>query len=186
MRKILSWTLYNENNNIQILPVDNEDVPEILNMCVSVLNKVDNPERIKGYLGSATKWNLSKKCVLDGKIIGAYLLNEFPIQTMLDNCESLFKKGVFPKCDLGDYEKYRNLRGLHGLALVVLPEFQKIGAGKKLRDIPLHMGYDYIWGMHLKSLQNIDQWTRFGRRIVAEFTDKEEEVVYITIMDLAK
>jgi len=184
MRKILSWTLYNESVDAQILPVENEDVPEILEICAEALAHVDNPDRIKGYLGKATKWSLSKKCVLNGKIIGAYLLNEFPIQVMLDDCKRLFKEGKFSVCDFEDYEKYRTLRGLHGLALVVLPEFQKIGAGKKLRDVPLHMGYDYIWGMHLETLKNIEQWTNFGRKVLGKFTDDEDETVYITVMDL--
>ena len=186
MRKILSWTLYNENNNIQILPVEDTDVTEILNICAEVLSNVDNPERIKGYLGRATKWNLSKKCVLNGKIIGAYLLNEFPLQVMLDDCKRLFNEGKLVQCDFEDYEKYRTLHGLHGLALVVLPDFQKIGAGKKLRDVPLHMDYDYIWGMHLETLQNIEQWTNFGRKVLGKFTDEENETVYITVMDLLK
>ena len=183
MRKILSWALYNESNTPQILPVENADIVTILDMCVEVLSNVDNPERIKGYLGRATDWNLSKKCVLNGEIIGAYLLNEFPLQIMLDNCKRSIPVGEY---DFKDYEKYRTLRGLHGLALVVLPEFQKIGAGRKLRDVPLHMDYDYIWGMQLKSLQNIEQWTNFGRKLIGEFLDEEKETVYITLMDLDK
>ena len=147
MKNILSWILFNENNDSQILPIENSDIPEVLNVCAEALQHVDTPDNIKQYLGKATKWSISKKCVLDGRIIGAYLLNEFPLDRMLDDAREHCKVCDFPPEE--EYEKYHNLRGLQGLALVVKPEFQKIGAGKKLRDVPLHMGYDYIWGMHL-------------------------------------
>lgn len=41
------------------------------------------------------------------------------------------------------------------------------------------MGYDYIWGQHFKTLYNIDNWKKFGRRVVAETED-----IYVTLMDL--
>ena len=41
-------------------------------------------------------------------------------------------------------------------------------------------------GMHLETLKNIEQWTNFGRRVLAKFTDDENETVYITVMDLDK
>lgn len=146
MKNILSWTTFNENSDYQILPIEISDKIEVLNICAESLKHVDNPERIKQYLGRATEWDISKKCVFNGKIIGAYLLNHFPVYKMLEDCERLFSEKKIPYFSSENYQKYRNLRGIHGLALVVDPAYQKTGAGKKLRDVPLTMGYDYIWG----------------------------------------
>ena len=60
-----------------------------------------------------------------------------------------------------------------------MPEYRDLGIGKKLRDYPLQLNFDYIWGQHLKGLQNIDNWTKFGRRIINNNGD-----LYITLMDL--
>jgi hypothetical protein len=45
------------------------------------------------------------------------------------------------------------------------------------------MGYDYIWGQHLKGLHNVDNWTKFGRRLVAD-GDINGEDMWVTLMDL--
>ena len=116
-----------------------------------------------------TDWNISKKCVLNGVIIGCYLFNEQPVSSMLDRC----------KCAVEDYSKYEDKRGVQGLGLALLPDYRGTGIGKEMRNIPLKMGYNYIWGRHSKGLHNVTQWTKFGRRIIGE-----NEHEYITIMDI--
>ena len=153
----------------QILPINLEDKEAIFEICIVCFSEVDSPEGIRSFLGSETDWSISKKCVLGDKVIGCYLFNTQPVSEMLDVCG----------CAKEDYTKYEGLRGLQGLGLALLPEYRGSGIGKMMRDIPLKMDVDYIWGRHLKGLHNISSWVKFGRRIIGE---NEEE--YVTIMDL--
>jgi GNAT superfamily N-acetyltransferase len=173
MRKIKSWDEFiNENFNPlqpRILPIEEEDIPEVLEVCVDAFQEVDTPEGIREFLGGETDWSISKKCVIGDKIVGCYLFNEQSVAVMLDECG----------CAKEDYEKYRELRGIQGLGLALYPDYRGSGIGRMMRSIPLQMGYDYIWGRHLKGLHNVDQWIKFGRRVIGE---NEEE--YVSLMDL--
>jgi hypothetical protein len=178
MIKLLRFTEFVNNSSINedfhserpiISPIEKEDIPEIIEICVDVFSDVDTPDGIREYLGANTDWSISKKCMIGNKVISCYLFNEDPVSSMLDECS----------CALEDYSKYDGLRGLQGLGLALLPEYRGAGIGKLMRDVPLSMPYDYVWGRHLKGLHNIDNWTRFGRRVIGE---NEEE--YVTIMDL--
>jgi GNAT superfamily N-acetyltransferase len=59
-----------------------------------------------------------------------------------------------------EYDELKNLKGVEGIALGVLPKFKNQGIGKKLIEYPKTLGIDYIWGYQLKSLQNIDNWLK--------------------------
>jgi hypothetical protein len=95
---------------------------------------------LKEYLMAVVNWDISKKLTLNDTIIGCYLLNEDKITDFLENCDSLKE----------DVSKYENLRGIQGVALALSKEFRDKGYGRKLREIPLQMDCDYIWGQHLK------------------------------------
>ena len=102
-----------------------------------------------------------------GRIIGGYF------------CEF----NNIPEFFLENGESYKGKVGIQGVALFLLPEFrgQKIGA--TLRVIPTEMeGVDYIWGQHLKSLGNVQNWTAFGRRVVSVSNYGSA----VTLMDLTK
>lgn len=158
----------NQTNTLIISNTSSNDAEECLNLCAIVFSDIMTPDEIKQFLKTSVNWNISKKATFGDKIIGCYLFNE----------DSVLE---FAEYQLEDLSKYKNLKGIQGLSLALLPEYRGSGIGKKLRDIPLHMNYDYIWGQHLKGLHNIDNWTKFGRRLVAESPDE-----YVTLMDLKK
>lgn len=170
---IKTWQQYiNENylpEKCEILGIEENDLNDILEICVEAFSDVDSPEGIRSFLSSEVDLSISKKCVMGGKIIGCYLFNTSPVSEMLDECG----------CAIEDYSKYEGLRPLHGLGLALLPEYRGSGIGKKMRNVPLTMDVDYIWGRHLKGLHNIDQWISFGRRVIGENDDE-----FVTIMDL--
>ena len=94
--------------------------------------------------------------VLDDEIVGAYLL----------------RKGVTPEVIkeipvLGTLHQNKR-KGYQGVALFVLPKYQGTGIGKSLRGIPESLGADFVWGMHYKDLNNMENWVRNGRAIVQE------------------
>lgn len=124
------------------------------------------PEEVKDYISSVANWSLSVKATMEDKIIGCYIFNEDSVME-------------FASCQKEDLSKYKDLKAIQGVGLAVLPEYQGTGTGKKLRDYPLHLNYDYIWGQHLKGLHNIDNWVKFGRRVVADCGD-----IFVTLMDL--
>ena len=66
-------------------------------------------------------------------------------------------------------EELEGLRGLEGVCLFLLPEYKGRGLGRKLRDCPklLKEQFDYIWGQHLASLDNLQNWVDFGNTHVA-------------------
>ena len=106
-------------------------------------------------------------------MIGCYLLNEEPVYE-----EPVYQDEKFEIFE--DLSSYNKKRSVHGVALALLPEFRGIGYGRLLCAFPCQpYKYDYIWGYHEKTLNNIAEWEKFGRRIVGE--SKE---CYVTLMDL--
>jgi GNAT superfamily N-acetyltransferase len=72
---------------------------------------------------------------------------------------------------------------MEGVALGVIPKFRNLGIGKELmkigEKIAIEKNCDYIYGQHLVSLKNLDEWLKFGRRLIANFGG-----LYVTIKDL--
>ena len=159
--------------NYQISDIDESDIDGILDICVEAFGDLESSDEIKEYLKEKTDWSISKKATIGDKIVGCYLLNEESVIDFLKDSD----------CSLENLSQYENKRGIQGIGLVVVPEYQKLGIGKEMRSIPLNMEYDYIWGQHLKGLHNIKHWTDFGRRIVADGEIDGEEM-YVTLMDI--
>lgn len=158
-------------NGFAIEDIQQDDIKEVLILCAKVFAHVMNPEATVKYLFKDTNWDISKKAVYNGKIVGCYLLNETQIADAFDiNDTKHMTEDLYP---------YTKKRGVQGVALAVLPEYRGASFGRALRDVPLHMGYDYIWGEHLEGLKNRDNWVNFGRRVVGEFPG-----LFVTLMDL--
>lgn len=96
---------------------------------------------------------------VNGKVGGFYFLRE----------ESIPEGG-----NKEAYETLKNLKGVEGVALGVFDEYKNLGLGRTLINYPSTMGYDYVWGYQLKSLENIDNWLK-RRKLYAETND-----LYIT------
>jgi len=153
-------------DSFSIQNIEQEDILKILDICVEAFEHLETADEIKTYLNIVTDWDISKKAVLNNEIIGCYLFNEIPVVS-------------FSKYQIEDLSKYKDKKGLQGVALVIKPEYRGLSYGRQLREIPLKMGYDYVWGQHLKGLDNIDSWMRFGRRVVAD-----NGGIIVTLMDL--
>lgn len=166
----------NENFNIEykILNVSEDRIDEILEVAAQVFGDVNSQDEIKEFLNDETNFDISKMVLVDDNVVGCYLFNETQINDFLDGHNDIM---------LEDISKYENKKGIQGLGLALLPEYRNIGVGKELRNIPLEMNYDYIWGQHLKGLHNIDNWLKFGRRVIADGVIDGEDM-YVTIMDI--
>ena len=147
------------SNPFKIEHILDSDIEYILELADNVFK--DSGMNNKTYINSAADWDISIKLVDPfGKIVGFYIFNE----------NQLNRKEYISN-------------GLQGVALGIDPEYKGLGLGKLLINYPIdNMGdrYDYIWGMHLKSLKNIDDWLKRrelisdqGCYITAGFLKKE-------------
>lgn len=123
--------------------------------------------QMKDYLNNTVDWKLSKKLMINGEIAGFYLLSENNVNDVVPTDNAL-----------EDLTKYNNLRGIEGIALVVLPKYRNMGFGNLLKTLPRNLGYDYIFGMQLKSLKNLEDWLK-RRRLVGDVGS-----VWVTLEDL--
>ena len=130
-------------------------------------------ESIKDFIMSSVNWNKSIKATSDDKTVGIYLIGDRQLFDVIED-----EKAV----PIENLDKYKGKIGVEGVALAVMPEFQKIGIGKKLKDALLSMtSANYIYGLQYKSLNNLQNWLK-SRRLVAQSTG--DEAVYITLQDL--
>jgi GNAT superfamily N-acetyltransferase len=151
--------------DVVLSDITSEDIPDVLGICVTAFNHLRAESEIKKYILEVTDFIISKKATIGNTAVGCYLFNDQPVGDYLATEH--------------DKVKYKGRKSLQGIALCVLPEYRNHGIGKKLRELPKSMNYDYIWGEHLKGLDNIGNWVKFGRRIIADTGES-----YITLMDL--
>lgn len=133
--------------NYSISNIKKEEIDEVLELADIVFK--DSGMDNKSYINGVVDWDISVKLTYEGKIIGFYIFNTMSITTKNDKYS-------------GD--------GLHGVALGINSEYKGMGLGKMLINYPLinmNNDYDYIWGMHLKSLKNIDDWLK-RRELVSD------------------
>lgn len=159
-------TDYMEDFRIERL--EDGDVGLAVQLCDDVFREHDTIASDHIKMEFCTQTEVSCKAVLNGRMIGCYLLNE----------DSVYLRDDFTMYE--DVSAYYEKRSIHGLAIALHAEYRGLGYGKLLRAFPCRPEkYDYVWGFHVKSLNNIAEWTRFGRRIVGESPE-----CFMTIMDL--
>lgn len=159
-------------NNVKITNIDSESYYDTIELCQNSFKNVMDESFLKEYLDSVVDWDISIVAKVNDKVVGCYLFKE-------ENIFNFFQQTSYLKSLTEDLSKYQNMKGLQGVALVVSPTHRGLGIGKKLREFPKLMDFDYIWGIQLKSLENVSDWLKSGRRLVAETPNE-----YITIMDL--
>lgn len=124
-------------SNFEILPITDNDKPKIISMCSIIFSNLMTYDDNNTYIKRSTDFNKSVKLVIDDEIIGAYLVKEKRINDKL---------------------------GLEGVALAIKPSYRKYGLGEKLKDwlenYAKDNNYDFIFGEHLKGLNNIDYWLK--------------------------
>lgn len=158
-----------EANNFKIELLQEEDLDYVISMCEDIFREHDTMASDPLKMEFFTQLNVSYKALLNGKIIGCYLMNEDPVSNVREDF-------IISE----DISTYNNRKGIHGVVLALKPEFHGNGYGRRLRDTPRIFGrYDYVWGYNVKSLGNIDNWLRYGRRIIGE-----NDTCWVTLMDL--
>ena len=139
-----------EQNTIKIEYIKNREIDEICQLANTVFSEFGH-SNAGSYIKGITQWDISVKLTVDGITAGFYL----------------FKPGNLSGIILN------NKKGIQGVALGVLKEFRGKGYGRMLIDKSYELfsnKYDYIWGMHLSVLNNIDHWKK--RRTIMNENEK--------------
>jgi hypothetical protein len=130
--------------------IPEERQTEVIDWTYPYFQHVTGAEYFYAILRQEANWEKSLLLLNDkNEIKGVYLLGDQPI-------ESLVKT-----------QEYKDLKGVEGVVLAVDSELRGKGWGTKLKDYPKTMGYDYIWGQQLKTLNNLEDWLK-RRVLVAE------------------
>jgi ribosomal protein S18 acetylase RimI-like enzyme len=127
--------------NIRIEHIERDDIKDILTLCDNVFASVIQGG-IKNYVNYATNWDISIKLMKDDTIIGFYLFS--------------IKK-------LSKFDIFKDKKGIEGIALGVDEKYRGLGYGNILINESINMfknDYDYIWGKHLKRLNNLEDWKK--------------------------
>lgn len=136
---------------------------EVIDWTFPYFQHVTGAEYFYAILRQEANWENSLLLLNENdEIKGVYLLGDQPI-------ESLVKT-----------DEYKDLKGVEGVVLAVDSELRGKGWGTKLKDYPKTMGYDYIWGQQLKTLNNLEDWLK--RRVLVA----ETKSVYITAEKFSK
>lgn len=158
IKRLVRDAIKEQKNNITIRKLKRDDFVEIDKNIEQVFEKTNlRKETIWGMIGKIDL-ELSIVALVNGKLAGFYFLKEEDIPEEHNNV----------------YEKLKNKRGVEGVALGVFEPYRNMGVGKELIDYTQNMDYDYIWGMQLKSLENINDWLK-RRKIYYE-----DDFLYIT------
>lgn len=137
--------------------IPEERQEEVIDWTYPYFQHVTGGEYFYAILRQETNWENSLLLLNEkDEIKGVYLLGDQPV-------ESLVKT-----------EEYKGLKGVEGVVLAVDSELRGKGWGTKLKDYPKTMGFDYIWGQQLKTLNNLEDWLK--RRVLVA----ETKSVYIT------
>jgi len=134
-----------KKNGVEISLINNkEDKKSAISIIDETFKKYGGFSTVKG----SADFDISFVIKLDGEVIGTYILGDKPLHL------------------LGTLNHYMGLKGVEGVALAVKPEFRGTGYGNMLKDYSIENSkYDYIWGMQLKDLKNVEDWAK-RRRIV--------------------
>ena len=161
-------TTINSCNEFSVEPILEMDIYPICKMCVELFSEATGNVYTEEFFAFMSDFSISRKAVLNGKIIGCYLLNDDSILS-------------YNFSSIEDLSNYHYQEGLQGVALGILKEYRGLSFGRKLRDSALMLPHiDYIWGFNVKILNNLENWKRYGRRQVGE-----NESSYVTLMDIS-
>jgi GNAT superfamily N-acetyltransferase len=135
--------LFEKFNEPKIESIRPDDITEVLHLVSTIFSELTEMS-YKGcheYAKAATDWDKSVKLVLNGKIIGCYII---AVDKKLQN--------------------YPDKNGIEAIGLCILQEYRGKGYGELLKDwlekYAKDNNYDFIFAEHLKSLNNLQAWLK--------------------------
>ena len=143
--------------------IPEERYTEVIDWTFPYFQHVTDGDYFNAILRQEANWENSLLLLNDkDEIKGVYLLGDQPVSSLVKT------------------DEYKDLKGVEGVVLAVDESLRGKGWGTKLKDYPKTMGYDYIWGQQLKTLNNLEDWLK--RRVLVA----ETKSVYITLEKFSK
>jgi GNAT superfamily N-acetyltransferase len=170
MKYLDSYNSYGASIKISLIgESDNSKVIDVLwsNFNRLVGSKQELLDKIKPRLNNGLSVYLSFR----GDIIGVYLLNEKSINDFIKSIRDDLVSDFRRDDTIITLDEHLSDNGLQGIALSVLPKWRNMGYGRMLKEYTYGLGYDYIWGVQDKGLNNIEYWTR-SRKVFAESSNR--------------
>jgi len=128
---------------------------------------------VGNYVWMMANKSLSLKVVDGDKIVGVYGLRPDHVE----NFSGYIKRGSFK-----DLYRYRGVRGMHGIALAVVPEYRNRGLGRRMILASYlearRLSCRYVFGIQLRVLNNLKMWKKRRRHIGSS------EIQHLTLVDL--
>lgn len=152
--------MINKLNKVYVSSIKTEEDKECAIKVVDLVFK-----SYGGYSVIAGSVDFKKSYILKKgyEIIGTYLLG---------NHDIFFNS-------FGILNHYNNKNGLEGVALCIHPDYRGLGYGRMLKEYPANnIKVDYIWGIQLASLDNLENWAN-KRRLVYN-----RDGLYVTLQDI--
>jgi hypothetical protein len=158
-------------SNISISKIQNSDIDDVIDVLYSVFGHLEvDKEALKKRVTPRLLNNLSIKISLNNKIVGCYLLAEKSAQEFINDIK-LDKIKDFPLNDTKIYYDNITGNGIQGIALAISEEHRGMSLGKELKNYAKNLGYDHIWGVQDKRLENINFWMK-TRELLAESSSR--------------
>jgi len=127
-----------EIGDLEISPIEEFEIEDVIKMASLIFSNVRSYEENVEHI-SHSDFKKSIKVTNDGELIGCYLVKDI---------------------ELPDEDG----RGIEGFALALIPKYRGLGLGRCLKDwlekYSKDNGYDYIFGLHFKELDNLDHWLK--------------------------
>ena len=188
MKNIKNFKQFNEETifnqeDYKISNITKDDLGEVIELAYNVFKDLvpESKEDITNSLMSELDYDLFFKVTnKEGMIIGTYQLCEVKV------CEKIQRMKL--KCRLhldvsnSVVEKWRNITGIEGVQLSLLPEYRDRGIGKLLINHVSTLGYPYIFGQHYETLGNMDHWAK-RRKILGYYLVGDNTKIYLTLGD---
>jgi len=162
--------LDSQSEKMIIRKFEEKDKDQVMQIMIEAFSHVMPPAAIVQYTNAVTNFKKSIVVAKGDEIVGVYLFGNRQLSTGITDEK--------PSKVLVDIEEYNRKTGMEGVALAVKKEYQGTGIGSKLKDYTKTLDVDYVWGLQLKGLGNLQQWLK-RRKLAAETSG-----MYITVEDL--
>lgn len=151
----------------QISLINESDIDEIIDILFESFSNIDNTkEKVKNRVYNRLLNGVSIKMEVNNEIVGVYLVVEKSIKSFLQEVKlNKIKDHINSEIFINENELSDN--GIQGLALCVKKSKRGNGLGNILKKYFRKYGYDYIWGIQHKDLNNINEWLK-TRELVFE------------------
>jgi len=141
---------------VQLVKIDERNWPGVEKAVLEVF--AEHAAWVVQYIQAVADMDLSVAAMEGDQALGFYFLGRRTV------AKGIADEEMEPVEDLSGYEQKQ---GVEGVALGLVSAARGQGIGSKLRDYPRSLDVDYIWGLQLESLNNLEHWLK-RRRLVAK------------------